>query len=238
MNAAHHKNHATASQAAAPQGEDRQAMSPQSESHRVLVVEDERRLREMLLASLGEAGMTPTGSPTAEAALKLLGQSRFAVVLVDLNLPGMGGMDFCETVRQRWPAVQLIILTGFGDMEAAKRAIRLDVVDFLTKPCGMDELEVALARARQRWIDHWRADLRQIEPNASRSTGPADPASPPAVPPPETAVEVMERQLILAALEHHPGNREAAAAEVGISVRKLYYRLQQYQRDGYLPPKG
>ena len=209
------------------------ATSLQSDARRILVVEDEKRLREMLLASLHEIGMTPTGAPTAEAALRLLDQASFAVCLIDLNLPGMSGMEFCETVHRRWPGTQLVILTGFGDIESAKRAIRLDVIDFLTKPCGMDELEVALSRARQRWIDHSMADLR-----AQGSTAPSvlatseDDASPP-VP----SIEAMERQLILAALERHPGNREAVATEVGISVRKLYYRLQQYQREGYVPPK-
>jgi DNA-binding NtrC family response regulator len=203
----------------------------------VLVVEDERRLREMLLASLQEMGMTPTGAPTAEGALKLLGQGSFAVALIDLNLPGMSGMEFCEIVHRRWPAIQMVILTGFGDIEAAKRAIRLDVVDFLTKPCGMDELEVALGRARQRWIDHWMAELQQVEASAPHSPRVAVPSAEVTPPQSVTSVEAMERQLILAALERHHGNREAAAVEVGISVRKLYYRLQQYQREGLVPPK-
>ena len=210
--------------------------SRRSDSERVLIVEDERRLREMLHASLQEIGMTPTGVPTAESALKLLDQTNFAIALVDLNLPGMSGMEFCETVHRRWPAVQVIILTGFGDMEAAKRAIRLDVVDFLTKPCGMDELEIALGRARQRWIDHGIAETQRAESSdlhSARLFASGDPAPQHTV----ASVEGMERQLILDALERHRGNREATAAEVGISVRKLYYRLQQYQRDGSLPPK-
>ena len=210
----------TAGRRAKPPGEGYGAPPSRAESHRVLVVEDERRMREMLLASLHEMGMTATGAPTAEAGIKLLGGATFAVALVDLNLPGMGGLEFCEIVHRGWPALQLIILTGFGDIDAAKRAIRLDVVDFLTKPCGMDELEVALARARQRWTDRWAA----VWHSAALAPHP--------VPPPSvTSMELMERQLILAALERHQGNREAAAAEVGISVRKLYYRLQQYQRD-------
>ena len=203
------------------------ASARRAESQRVLIVEDERRLREMLLASLQEIGMVATGAPTAEASLKLLDQSTFAILIVDLNLPGMGGMELCEIVHRRWPEIQMIILTGFGDMDAARRAIRLDVVDFLTKPCGMDELEVSLARARQRWIDHWKGESHSHP--ASASPDPASTQSP--------SVGDMERQLILDALERHDGNREAAALEVGISVRKLYYRLQQYQQDGSVWPK-
>ena len=197
--------------------------SRRAESQHILIVEDERRLREMLIACLHEMGMTATAAPTAEAALKLLDHSAFAVALIDLNLPGMGGMEFCEVVRHRWPSVEMIILTGFGDMNAAKRAIRLDVVDFLTKPCGMDELEIAIGRAKQRWLDRWMAGLHAPRPSV------------PLRPQGATSVEEMERQLILAALERHHGNREAAAVEVGISVRKLYYRLRQYEGQGGLP---
>ena len=235
MTTAHDKNHPDSTRAT--KGAAARSASPRSDSHRVLVVEDERRLREMLLASLQEIGMTPTGAPNAETALRLLDQSLFAVALVDLNLPGMSGMEFCEAVHRRWPLVQLVILTGFGDIEAAKRAIRLDVVDFLTKPCGMDELETALSRARHRWVERFMAiphNVETIEASLSHDTALSDSSSPQE----ETSVAAMERRLILAALERHPGNREAVAAEIGISVRKLYYRIQQYQRDGYLPPKG
>ncbi len=69
------------------------------------------------------------------------------IVLLDLNLPGMTGMDFFRKLRDRWPITQVIILTGFGDLESAREAIRLDVVDFLTKPCHLGELEQALDRA-------------------------------------------------------------------------------------------
>jgi DNA-binding NtrC family response regulator len=225
---------------------------------RVIVVEDERRLREMLLASIDESGFSASGASSAEAAVRLLSQEQFAIALVDLNLPGMGGMDFCDILHQRWPNVQIIILTGFGDLAAARRAIRLDVVDFLTKPCGMDELEVALDRARQRWVERWLAGLtaandappthgspRTAEPqppvggaahrHADQQPGGAIHADEPTAP--AVSMEEMERELIFAALVRHHGNREAAAAEIGISVRKLYYRLQQYQRQGFVPPK-
>jgi len=187
----------------------------------------------MLLAYLTEMGLEPVGAGSAESGLKLLEQQSFAIAIVDLNLPGMGGMDFCQRVRQRWQSMQLIVLTGFGDLEAAKRAIRLDVVDFLTKPCGMDNLEAALGRARLRWMDRWlaTADHRSLEP-------PKDEPAAQLIQPSSTlpvSIDDMERQLILAAVERHNGSREAAAAELGISVRKLYYRLRQYQQRGLIP---
>ncbi len=103
---------------------------------RVLLVEDESRLREMLLRAIGEMGFEPVGAGSAEQAQRTMEHRPAPVVIVDLNLPGASGLDLLRTVRSRWPATQAIVLTGFGDLDAARQAIRLDVVDFLTKPCA------------------------------------------------------------------------------------------------------
>jgi DNA-binding NtrC family response regulator len=159
----------------------------------------------------------------------MLQHTVFTTAVLDLNLPHMGGLELAETIRQQWPDVQIIILTAFGNLDAAKRAIRLDVVDFLTKPCGMSDLEIALSRARLRWMERCAPEdhvVRQ-EPRAGSAAGVAV-----EVPTPKAgmSMEEMERQAIMAALARNAGSREAAAAELGISVRKLYYRLQQYQK--------
>src|SRR5690606_38767188 len=107
----------------------------------------------------------------------------------DLQLPVMAGMDLFQQVRQRWPATQVIILTGFGDLEAAKAAIRLDVVDFLSKPCHLREVEVALDRARRRLLAAMAAQAPAGSEASSEET-------------PETLEEV-ERQQILKALQRH-----------------------------------
>jgi DNA-binding NtrC family response regulator len=208
---------------------------PRTVAQRILIVEDEPRLREMLVANVVEMGLEPSGASSAESALKILDQQMFAIAVVDLNLPGMGGMDLCERVRQRWPLIQLIILTGFGDLDSAKRAIRMEAVDFLTKPCGMDNLEAALGRARLRWLERWltvadyrNAPAEQAEleaPETIEATRVSTPLS----------LDDMERKLIFAALARHNGSRESAATELGISVRKLYYRLRQYQQRGLVP---
>lgn len=207
-------------------------VTPRMASRRVLIVEDERRLREMLHASVIEMGLQPTAASSGEVALKLVGQQSFALAVVDLNLPGISGMDLCERLHQQEPDLQLIILTGFGDLDSARRAIRLQVVDFLTKPCGMDDLENALNRARLRWLDRWAAETAtHSPPPTTRTSTPVAPVDPQA----QRSIDDMERELILAALERHNGNRQDAATELGISVRKLYYRLQQYQRSGHAP---
>ncbi|HSU69031.1 MAG TPA: response regulator [Tepidisphaeraceae bacterium] len=209
---------------------------------RVLLIEDETRLRDMLLRAMREMGFNPTGVASAEAALRLMEPQPFPVLIIDLNLPGAGGMELLATVRQRWPETQAIILTGFGDLSAARQAIRLEVVDFLTKPCGLGDLEAALGRAFRRLQNDLPAALAQ----AHRGTDENEPepkSDPSSTPRPRAtfqpiesregmSLEDVERELILSALERHAGNRPATAKELGISVRKLYYRLSQYQSRG------
>jgi len=209
---------------------------PPGEGRQVLLVEDESRLREMLTRAIHEMGFVPTAAPQAETALRLLeqrGERGFDILIVDLNLPGLGGMELLEQARARWPLTQAIVLTGFGDLDAAKQAIRLDVVDFLSKPCPLGELEVALDRARNRRLKAAGVDPASVA-SARESAGPAvdeEPAETAAAP----SLEELEQRHILAVLEKNHGNRTATASELGISLRKLYYRLGQYQKQGLIP---
>ena len=206
---------------------------PPCEGRQVLLVEDETRLREMLTRAIHEMGFAPTAVGQAEAALRLMEARPFDILIVDLNLPGMGGLEFLEQVHARWPTAQAIVLTGFGDLGAAKHAIRLDVVDFLTKPAPLGELEIALDRARNRRLQAVGVEpSRPAEP--PRLTARDEPASPSSNEP-TPSLEEMEQRHILAVLEKNHGNRTATAAELGISLRKLYYRLGQYQKQGLIP---
>lgn len=198
---------------------------------RVLLVEDESRLRDMLNRAIRDMGFVITAVGSAEAGLRVIDQRQCDIIIIDLNLPGMGGMELFEQLRQRQADVQVIVLTGFGDLETARKAIHMDVVDFLSKPCALGDLEVALERARARCTK--LPELREIEDPPEPAPAAAPDAGANTLPAPAPLEEV-ERQHILAALKRHSGNRAAAAAELGISLRTLYYRLELYQRQGLL----
>lgn len=174
---------------------------------RVLIVEDGSRFRGMLVRAVREMGFDPRPVDCAESAIDSLETEPAEIAMVDLGLPGMSGLDLCRHLRERFPSVQIVILTGFGDLDAAKQAIRLDVVDFLTKPCDHGELETALGRALNR--------------HATRGRESADGHA--------QTIEQIERRHILDAIERNDGNRSKAAKELGISVRTLYYRLSRYK---------
>ena len=204
------------------------AAPPPQEVRDVLIVEDEMRLREMLTRAVREMGFTPAAAPSAESALREAENRGFDILILDLNLPGMSGLDMLTRLRQSQPDLQVIILTGFGDLEAARQAIRLDVVDFLTKPCALGTLEEALDRARRR-------AFKSCEHEPPIAEEPPRFTAPPLPQEGRMSLEELEQRHILAVLEKNNGNRTATAAELGISVRKLYYRIGQYQRQGLLP---
>jgi DNA-binding NtrC family response regulator len=194
----------------------------------VLVVEDESRLRAMLLRAIRDMDFRPRGVETAEAALEALQGGHFDIVLSDLNLPGMQGMDLCGAIRAKWPDVQVLILTGYGDLDAARQAIRLDVVDFLTKPCALGDLEIAFDRALRRRLHH--IVPRVIDGETGEALGLSEPEPDAST----RSLHDLEREHIFATLQRNDGNRAAAAEELGISVRTLYYRLNEYRRRGFL----
>jgi DNA-binding NtrC family response regulator len=211
--------------------------SPSEKSHAVhapppvLIVEDEPRMRDLLARAVAGWGFPVSAARSSEEALRSMDANPAHVVVLDLNLPGAGGMECFQAIRARRPSTQVIILTGFGDLDAARKAIELNVVAFLTKPCHLGELESALDRARKRLIEAGERELERMpippEP-AAESAPPPDPSDKPGT------LQDVERQHILAALSRHNGNRAATAAELGISLRTLYYRLTEYQKKGYL----
>ena len=210
-------------------------MNDLSPDHRrdVLVVEDEPRVGQMLGQAMVELGYRAHVVRTGEEALKVMTEQARLIVVLDLNLPGMTGLECLKKLRENHPDVAAIILTGFGDLDAAKEAIHLDVVEFLTKPAHLGDLEVALSRAEQRLH---AGDLERLRERFGKGD---------AAPPAEDMVDEesndpggpmsladLERQAILGALARNDGNREKTAEELGISVRTLYYRLDEYKKQG------
>jgi DNA-binding NtrC family response regulator len=185
---------------------------------RVLVVEDEPRLRELLQRAVSGWGFEATTARSGEEAIRLNDAQPFEIAILDLNLPMMDGLEALKSLREKSPSLQAIVLTGFASIDAAKRAVHLDVVEFLTKPCHLGELEQALDRA-----------LRRMAPT------PPEVLDQPDLPIPAAGVtlEEVERQHILTALRRNNGNRTATAEELGISRRTLYYKLEEYERQGY-----
>src|ERR1044071_6640793 len=102
-----------------------------SQSARILVVDDEASIRLTLSALLKRAGYEITSAENGEEAVALLERQAFDLMLVDLKMPGMDGMQVVAAARQRQPDIAAIVLTGHGSLDTAIEGIHLDVFDYL-----------------------------------------------------------------------------------------------------------
>ena len=116
-------------------------------SARVLLVDDDRSLCEWVASALTRRGFTILWRTAASDALALLDVEDFDVILTDLNMQGVGGLELCERVSGVQPDVPVVVITAFGSLETAIAAIRAGAYDFVTKPFEIEALELTIARA-------------------------------------------------------------------------------------------
>jgi two-component system response regulator HydG len=116
---------------------------------RVLVVDDDRSMCELLDADLGARGFEVMWRTDSAEALAVLATADVDVIVTDLNMAGMSGLELCERIVADRPDVPVVVITAFGSLETAIGAIRVGAYDFITKPFELDALAVALERAVQ-----------------------------------------------------------------------------------------
>ncbi|MDE2484496.1 MAG: sigma-54-dependent Fis family transcriptional regulator [candidate division NC10 bacterium] len=117
---------------------------------RALIVDDERPIRLLMEKELPRAGYMVTCADSGEAALEQLRTREFDVILLDLKMPGIGGMEALRRIRDSGASAEVVILTGHPDVDSAIHAMKLGAYDYLTKPFKLSELEEVLQRAAER----------------------------------------------------------------------------------------
>ena len=116
----------------------------------VLVIDDERSFGEMLRALLTKEGYTVTYLGRAQAAVDLLATRSFSVVLCDVRMPGMGGMDFLRALRDRQIRATVVMMSAYGTIDTAIDCIKLGAYDYISKPFKAAELTLLLRKIEQR----------------------------------------------------------------------------------------
>jgi two-component system, NtrC family, response regulator AtoC len=114
---------------------------------RILVVEDDAPMRELLSKQLDRRGFVTQTCDSASGALELLSREAPDVVITDLHMKGMGGLELCQRIVELRPDVPVLVITAFGSLETAVAAIRAGAYDFITKPFEIEALILALERA-------------------------------------------------------------------------------------------
>ena len=116
----------------------------------VLLVDDEKGITVVLGAYIRDLGYQVETAQSGEEAVRILSEKSFEVVVTDVRMPGIDGVELLKEIKQQWPETAVIIATGHADVTVAVDCLRLGATDFITKPVNVELLEFALRRAVER----------------------------------------------------------------------------------------
>jgi len=128
----------------------------------VLLVDDEKDFVEMLSLRLQEAGERVTPAYNGKECLETLEKKNVDVVILDIKMPGMDGIETLKEIKRKHPLVEVIMLTGHGTTETAVQGMKLGAYDYLLKPADFEDLTSKLEGARKR-KDEQEERIRRAE---------------------------------------------------------------------------
>src|SRR5215471_15053033 len=112
----------------------------------ILIVEDEPKMRRLLEISLGEDSHTLHTAPDAETGLKIFQREAVDLIITDLKLPGMNGLEFLQEAK-RWNAsIPIVVMTAYGTVETAVEAMKAGASDYVVKPFSMAEMKLVISK--------------------------------------------------------------------------------------------
>jgi len=120
------------------------------EREKILIIDDEKPTLKMFSLFLEVYGFSILTAESGEEGLDVFERERPEIVLTDIKMPGMDGIEVLREIKRRSPTTEVIVITGHGDMDLAIQALNLDAADFINKPIQRQSLEQALSRARER----------------------------------------------------------------------------------------
>jgi DNA-binding NtrC family response regulator len=112
----------------------------------ILIVEDEAKMRRLLELNLGEDGFATLSAGDAEAGLKLLRDNTVDLVVTDLKLPGMNGLEFLQAIKRQNAALPVVVMTAFGTVETAVEAMKTGASDYVLKPFSLSEMRMVVRK--------------------------------------------------------------------------------------------
>ena len=123
---------------------------PEQQKTSILILDDEPIVSQRLKPSLEKQGYEVETFTASLDALKRTREKTFDIVITDLKMEGLDGMGFLDKVKEKSPATEVIVITGFATMETAKESFQKGVFDFLAKPFKMGEIIATIKKATQK----------------------------------------------------------------------------------------
>ncbi len=133
----------------------------------VLIVDDEVEFLETLVKRLRKRKLAVNGVTSGEAALEQLKETPFDIVVLDVKMPGMNGLDSLREIKKSYPLLEVIMLTGHANMEIAIQGMDLGAFDYLMKPIEIDELLYKIQDAYKRKRLNEKAGIAETRGAAS-----------------------------------------------------------------------
>jgi DNA-binding NtrC family response regulator len=119
----------------------------------ILLVDDEADFVEMLSLRLKESGETVLTAHSGSQCLEILEKTEIDVIILDVKMPGMDGIETLQEIKKRHPLIEVIMLTGHGTIDTAVQGMKLGAFDFLMKPADFDVFTAKVNQAKQRKHD-------------------------------------------------------------------------------------
>jgi signal transduction histidine kinase len=131
---------------------------PEPETWKILLIDDEASIRNVCGISLRDAGYAVETAEDGEAGVRMCRSFLPHIVVTDIRMPRKDGIAVLEQVKKEFPGTEVIVVTAYGEMDTAIRALQLDASDFITKPVDDSALHIAVGRARRRYLDRERLE--------------------------------------------------------------------------------
>jgi DNA-binding NtrC family response regulator len=117
---------------------------------KVMIVDDEQDFLETIIKRLKARKIDVTGAESGHKALELLGAQNFDVIVLDVKMPGMDGIETLKEIKKRKPLTEVIMLTGHASVESGIQGMQLGAFDYVMKPAALDELLEKMRQAYER----------------------------------------------------------------------------------------
>lgn len=125
-------------------------MTRKNDAFRILIVDDNREIRTILEEYLKEEGYVADGAGDAEKALARHAEAPYDLIITDLNMPGMTGIELIKEIAKTGGTTEFIIITGYASLDTAIEAVKAGAYDYLVKPFRIEELKVVIKNARDK----------------------------------------------------------------------------------------
>ena len=146
-------------------------MNTKEDSFRILIVDDNKELREILGEYLKDEGDPVHGAGNGREALERYVKSPYDLIITDLNMPELTGIDLIKEVNKFNYPTEFIIITGYASLDTAIEAVKIGAFDYIVKPFRMEELKVVVKNARDKIM------LKKINTKSLREAGPFAPGA-------------------------------------------------------------